>query len=103
MGAPNPIDQVRIWRVPKRKPDFLRIQEVPLVLGAVLPQWRPLFATAISTGLRKGELLGLRKGDVDFDLRLIFVRCSYDRPIPKGDHEEGIPMAAELVPFLRRP
>jgi integrase len=101
MTGPNPIDKVRIWRVPKRKPDFLRIHEVPLVLGAVLPQWRPLFATAIYTGLRKGELLGLRKGDVDFDLRLIFVRRSYDRPTPKGDHEEGIPMAAELVPFLR--
>jgi len=71
------------------------------VLGAVHPKWRSLFATAIYSGLRKGELLGLRKGDVDLDLRLIFVRRSYDRPIPKGDHEEEIPMAAELVPFLR--
>jgi integrase len=101
MAGPNPIDEVRFWRVPKRKPDFLRIHEVPMVLGAVLAHWRPLFATAIYAGLRKGELLGLRKSDLDFDLRLIFVRRSYERQIPKGDHEEGIPMAAELAPYLR--
>ena len=72
-----------------------------MVLAAVLPHWRPLFATAIYAGLRKGELLGLRKADVDFDLRLIFVRRSYARAIPKGDHEEGVPIAAELVPYLQ--
>ena len=97
----NPIDEVRTWKVPKRKPDFLRLHEVPLVLPAVRPNWRPLFATAIYAGLRKGELLGLRKQDVDFDLGLIFVRRSYDREIPKGGHEDGIPIAAELLPYLK--
>jgi len=47
MTAPNPIDQVRIWRVPKRKPDFLRIQKCRSCSAPSLPQWRPLFATAI--------------------------------------------------------
>jgi integrase len=100
IAGPNPLDEVRIWKVPKRKPDFLRLHEVPLVLPAVRSTWRPLFATAIYAGLRKGELLGLRKQDVDFDLGLIFVRRSYSREIPKGGHEDGVPIAAELFPYL---
>jgi integrase len=100
IAGPNPLDEVRTWKVPKRKPDFLRLHEVPLVLPAVRSNWRPLFATAIYAGLRKGELLGLRKQDVDFDLGLIFVRRSYGREIPKGGHEDGVPIAAELFPYL---
>ena len=100
--GPNLLDEVRTWKVPKRKPDFLRLHEVPLVLPAVPSKWRPLFATAIYAGLRKGELLGLRKQDVDFDLGLIFVRRSYERDIPKGGHEDGIPIAAELNWYLQR-
>jgi integrase len=96
----NPLDEVRTWKVPKRKPDFLRLHEVPLVLPAIRSNWRPLFATAIYAGLRKGELLGLRKQDVDFDLGLIFVRRSYGREIPKGGHEDGIPIASELFQYL---
>jgi integrase len=40
--------------IPKRKPDFLRTDEVPRVLDALDDRWRPLFATAIYTGLRNG-------------------------------------------------
>jgi integrase len=97
----NPIDEVRTWKVPKRKPDFLRLHEVPLVLPALRSNWRPLFATAIYAGLRKGELFGLRKRDVDFDLGLVFVRRSYGREIPKGGHEDGVPLASELLPYLK--
>lgn len=101
LPAPNPIDEVRIWKIPKRKPDFLRHHEVSLVLPQIPSKWRPVFATAIYAGLRKGELLGLRKQDVDFELGLIFVRRSYTRDIPKGGHEDGVPIAAELYPYLR--
>src|SRR5205814_1062650 len=50
---------------------------------------------------RKGELLGLRKSDVDLASRLIIVSRSYDRETTKGGHAEAIPIAAELVPYLR--
>src|SRR2546422_10359796 len=59
--GPNPVSDVRPRRVPKRKPSFLEAHEVPRVLGEISTAWRPLFATAVYTGLRKGELLGLRK------------------------------------------
>ncbi|WP_420835473.1 tyrosine-type recombinase/integrase [Archangium gephyra] len=87
-------------KVPRRAPAFLKPEEVPLVLSALRPQWRPLFATAIYTGLRKGELLALRKSDVDLRNRLLTVARSWERDTTKGGHAEVIPIAAELVPFL---
>jgi len=101
MAGPNPVDEVKVWKVPKRKPDFLRAHEVAPVLANVPTKWRPLFATAIYTGLRKGELFGLKKADLDFQIGMIFVRQSYDRDTTKGGHEDGIPMAKELVPYLK--
>lgn len=96
----NPVASVKKRRVPKRLPDFLRPDEVPPVLRSLAPRWRPLFATAIYTGLRKGELLGLRKADVDLRTRLLTVGRSHDRDTTKGGHEDAIPIAAEAVPWL---
>jgi integrase len=99
--GPNPAKEVQRRRIPKRKPDFLRTDEVPRVLDALDDRWRPLFATAIYTGLRKGELLGLTKAKVDLRGRLLYVGRSYSRNTTKGQHEEAIPIATEVVPFLR--
>lgn len=81
-------------------PDFLRFHEVPLVLAAVPLKWRDLFATAIYAGLRKGELCGLSKTDVDLEIGVIIVRRSYDRVTTKGKRSDAIPVAAELRPYL---
>ena len=70
-------------------------------MAALSPRWRPLFATALYTGMRKGELLGLRKTDVDLDSGLLMVARSYGRDTTKGGHADVIPIAAELAPYLR--
>ncbi|HTR89113.1 MAG TPA: site-specific integrase [Solirubrobacteraceae bacterium] len=47
------------------------------------PRWRPFFTVALDTGLRRGELIGLRWEDVDLLERVIHVRRSigpYDEP-----------------------
>jgi len=96
----NPVLDVKRRRVPKRLPTFLKVEEVPRVLSALPDKWRPLFAAAVYTGLRKGELLGLRKADVDLAGRLISVRHSYARDTTKGGHAEAIPIASGLAPYL---
>jgi integrase len=98
--GPNPVADVKKRRVPKTVPDFLRAEEVPLVLAALSDRWRSLFATALYTGLRKGELIGLRKADVDLANRLLTVTRSYRRDTTKGGHADVIPIATELVPYL---
>ncbi|HXJ21003.1 MAG TPA: site-specific integrase [Polyangia bacterium] len=100
--GPNPARDVLRRQVPKRKPDFLRVEEVPRVLAALDDRWRPLFAAAIYTGMRKGELLGLTKRKVDLRERLLYVARSYDRATNKSKREEVIPIATELIPFLER-
>ena len=46
-------------------------------------------------------LLGLTKSKVDLRGRLLYVARSYDRDTNKSQREEVIPIATELLPFLR--
>src|SRR5216683_1617595 len=64
-------------------------------------RWRPIFATAIYTGLRRGELLALRKADVDLDAGTIAVCRSHGNATTKGGHADLLPIAEELHPYLR--
>lgn len=70
------------------------------MLAALPARWRNLFATAIYTGMRKSELLGLRKTDVDLQRRLVAVARSCDCDTTKGGHADVLPIAAELIPHL---
>lgn len=99
--GPNPVTEIKKRKVPKRKPDFLRSDEVSPVLAALSDFWCPLFATALYTGLRKGELLGLRKTSVDLTNKLLTVAYSYGRETTKGGHADVVPIASELVPYLQ--
>ena len=100
VGA-NPVGDVPKRKAPRRLPDFLRPDEAVAVLKKLPPKWKCLFATAIYSGMRKGELLALRKVDVDLPARLITIRRSHDRDTTKGNHADAIPIATELVPYLR--
>ena len=64
-------------------------------------RWRGVFATGIYAGLRKGEIIALQKTDLDLDAGLLYVRRSNDSDTTKGGHEDGLPIAAELRPYLQ--
>ncbi len=59
-----------------------------------------MYATAIFTGLREGEIAALRWTDVLFDRRLIVVQRSFDGPTKSGD-VRYVPLLAELLPVLK--
>ncbi len=59
-----------------------------------------MFAAAVYAGLRKGELIGLRKSDIDLDRGLVLVARSYDSDRTKADRADVIPIATELVAYL---
>jgi integrase len=67
-------------------------EEGPLVFAC--------YATAIASGLRAGELFGLRWSDIDFDKRLITVARSYDKPTKTGKIRY-VPIFDLLLPILR--
>ncbi len=97
----NPLDDVRRRKVPRPAFDYLRREEVPLVLAALAPRWRPLFAAAVYTGAREGELCGLRKADVNLSAGLVTFARSWDRPTTKSGKARTVPISPELLPFLR--
>ncbi len=59
-----------------------------------------LFACAVFTGMRQGELAGLRWDDVDFTKRLITVQRSFDGPTKNGE-VRYVPILDALLPTLR--
>jgi integrase len=59
-----------------------------------------LYATAVYTGARAGELAALRWEDVDFEQRLITIQRSFDGPT-KADDVRYVPIVDALLPILR--
>ena len=96
----NPVVDTEPRKVPKRIAPTLLAEQVSIVLSEVPEQWRAFFATAVFTGMRKGELCGLRNADVDLVDRTITVRRSYARDTTKGGHADVIPIAPALLAHL---
>lgn len=61
----NPASGVKSPRVPAGRVRYLHAGELRTLL-AVCPAWlRPIVGLAVATGMRRGEILGLRRLDVD--------------------------------------
>lgn len=75
-NGPNPIQDVEPITLPRKIRATLRAEEVPLLMMHVPDEWRGVFAAALYTGMRKGELFGLRKADVDLEHRLLVLARS---------------------------
>lgn len=61
----NPCDHTILPRVVRKEMRFLTEPEAGRLLAATPAHWRPLVLLLIATGLRWGEAVGLRVGDVD--------------------------------------
>jgi integrase len=91
---------------------FLTMEEVEALLGAVPqagtfgPTDRALYMTAAMTGLRQGELLGLRWRDVDWTAGRLRVRQNYVRGYwgtPKSKRgSRSVPMVDRVAGELER-
>ncbi|MFL5911207.1 MAG: tyrosine-type recombinase/integrase [Gaiellaceae bacterium] len=78
----NPIRRLERRERPcvvRREMRILQPNEIDALLLAATPPYRPLLATAIFTGARQSELLGLQWADIDFDGGVVHVRRQLDR------------------------
>jgi integrase len=83
--------------------DYLDKHESARLLAHVQEHARdlhPMIATALYTGMRKGELFGLRWIDVRLEQSAIDVMRSY-KLAPKSGKPRHVPLHAELAPILR--
>jgi integrase len=95
-------------RVEKEEMDILSPEEIRLFLDEVTPKHKPFFLTAVLTGMRRGELLGLRWGDIDWHHRQIHVRQALcdtvkDFLTPKSRYSvRRVDMSPKLVRELKK-
>jgi integrase len=92
--------------VPAERP-VLTIAEAQTLLQATCTgRWGPLWCVALLTGLRRGELLGLRWADVDLDKATLRVTGALSRDrtrtLPKTSRAlRTVPLAPPVVAALR--
>jgi len=72
----NPATPVKPPKKQHMEMDFLTPSEIKLFLDSLDPKWKPLFFTAIFTGMRLGELLALQWSDIDWNSSTIRVKRS---------------------------
>jgi len=91
------IDAPKDSRPPRKDPEpYLRADEIEKLTDSInVPfEYKVIFLTAIYTGLRAGEMWGLKWDDVAFDRCELIVRHSY-RNAPKGGNHR-----LDRVPLL---
>lgn len=75
----NPADGVKKPKVERREMDIYSDEEAALLFKALkeeAPHWRMMITLALTTGLRRGELLGLEWKHIDLEERTLSVEQS---------------------------
>lgn len=72
----NPASDIKNVKSEHKEMDFLKPNELRLLLNQAREPYKTMFLTAALTGMRRGELLALQWGDVDWNSNTIFIRRS---------------------------
>ena len=99
--ALNPAKDVKKLRVRQKTVRFLSVEEIHMLLAVNPSHLRPVFMTAIHTGLRKSELFRLEWDDIDFNRGNILVR-NKEEGHTKNYKIREVPMTVELKNELKQ-
>ncbi len=102
--AVSPLKEIKLKKDEEKIPEILTMDEIRslLLLAKRLEHpWFPVWATALLTGMRSGELYALTWENVDLERDLILVHRNYstaDREIgpTKGRYWRTVPISSEL-------
>jgi integrase len=112
----NPAQGIKRLPMGHNREDHMQVLDPPQVrtfLEAATDELRPLFTTAVLTGLRLGELLALRWEDVDLDDAVLTVRRTRQRVRtaeggyecregqPKGKRSRRVELTRDVIQVLR--
>ncbi len=103
-GRMGSVPRFRMLKVPPDRFDFLDPTEaVRLVAAFADALWKTMGLCALRSGLRLGELIGLRWEDIDLERRQLTVRRSIVRGVvasPKSNKVRHVPLADDLYAAL---
>lgn len=97
------VPRVKRLKVPEPDFDFLTVEEAKALVDSAKEEWRTMILTALRTGLRQGELLGLQWLDVNLNKGYLVVKRSIFRGrigTPKSNKSRVVPLCDELVETL---
>ena len=98
--GPNPATQVERRRPVKYLPTTLSAEEVDVLLPELDGQHQQVIAAALYTAMRKGEVGGLLKTDLDLTAGVIRLQRCWDGPATKDGKPLLVPIAKSLRPYL---
>ena len=105
-AAMNPITAVRTSAKRLRTPDILTPEEFQALLGELSERERVMVLLVGTTGLRRGELIGLRWGDISFEANQASVIRSVWRNVEGNTKTEAsrkpVPLHPAVLDELRR-
>jgi integrase len=81
-GPASIIAGIKVSRIEEKVPEILSWKQLSLLLDEAKAResfWYPIWATAVFTGMRNGELYALKWSDVDLSNDLITVGRSYNK------------------------
>lgn len=100
----SPVYGIKLHQKQEKVPDILSLEEIKKFLNTAKSlehPWYPIWATALLTGMRNGELFALEWSDVDFENNTIRVSKSYNKRLretksTKAGYWRTVPMSPEL-------
>jgi integrase len=73
----TPYKNIKPLRVPKTQIDPFSFEDVMLIIANVRKDYRPFYTVRFFTGMRTGEIHGLKWKYIDFERRQILIRESF--------------------------
>ncbi len=92
----NPVKEVKLFREPLGRLRVLSREDEEKLLAASAPHIKPIIMTALTTGMRRGEILNLTWEDVDFGTGFLTIGNT-----TKNSEMRQIPMSERLTRTLK--
>lgn len=102
------IPKIKMLKVPPQKFNFLKEEEYNELLKQALkigPDFYNMVLFTLRTGVRVGELMGLKWGDIDFEKKVVTIKRSLVNGImgsPKSNKERSIPLSDDIYTILKK-
>lgn len=101
----SPVYGLKIKGNSERKPEVLDVQQIRKLLRVAKEtnhRWYPVWALALLTGMRNGELYSLTWKDIDFERRIINVERSFNFKFgitksTKSGYWRTVPISSDLL------
>ena len=94
-SSTNPVTAISIPRTANSRTRRLEASEENRLLSASTGELRRIIVIALESGMRRGEILNIRKCHIDFTLQTLLI------PLTKADTPRTIPLSSRAVVSLR--